>query len=788
MFASYVKTAVRPLLARPGLAAVQIAGLAIGLACCLLVGLYLRAEQLTDAHIPHLDRTYRVLLTLSVDGGDDTQAMTSSLLAPTLEASLPGVEATARLRSDDAVVEIAGVPHVEPFLYADPSVFDVLSLPLAAGRAGALSEPGEVVLSTEAARRFFGHGDAIGRVLPIRIREETHTLTVAGVMAPIPTTASHRPDVLVPFALYNAGREPSWRSLSPSTYVRLAEGTGRDDVATRLPAVVEAAVASSGASVVLDYTLQPLRDVRWTPEVGGTLARTSNPTFPLVLGVIALFVLGVACLNFTALALASGARRAREVGVRKSLGAAQRQLAAQFVGESVLAAALATGVGLALAAATLPTFRGLVGLDLRLASDPVLVGGLLALPIAVGLLAGAYPATVLARFRPSAVLRGAAGLGRPGTLVRGLAAVQFTTSAALVLATLLMGQQLRHVQNRPLGLDGGRLVRLEANYGSTYEGARILRALRTRLADDPAVESLAGTSTRLFGEPPLHVQSVPAGRDTVQSAVIGVTPEYAATLGLDVVAGRDLEVGQAADSLGAVLVNEAFARAVGPDVVGRRSSMMFRYEDAAIVGVVSDFHLAPLYQSIRPAVFYVGVNPAVWDVYARTAPGRGREAVEALRRVWTEVAPGVPFQASFVSQDARAPYAADERTARLVLLASLFAIGTACLGLFALARLEGVRRTREVGVRKVLGASTARVAALLTREFAVVIGPAFVVAVPLTVLGVRRWLDTFAYRIDVGAGAVLLAGVLTLGVALAAVGASTVRAALADPVRSLRTE
>ena len=754
MIASYLASALRALRARPGLATIQISGLAVGLACCLLVGLYLRTESLADSHHAHADRTYRVLQTFSTGDGAQAQAMTSGLLAPTLLSSLPGVERAVRIRPDDAVVEVGESPRREDVLYADASVFDVLGFPLASGNAAeALTRPDHIVLSPEAARRFFGTPDAVGQSLRIRIRETPHTLTVAGVLAPVPITSSLRPEVLLPYVLYASERESRWGSLSPRTYVRLAPGVAPDDVTARLPALLASTEAPEQ-----DLSLQPLREIHWTPEVGATLARTSDPVFPLVLGGIALFVLLVACINFTTLALASGARRAREVGVRKSLGAEPRQLALQFCGEAVVTAAIATGAGLLLAAAALPMFRSLVGLDLRLGSDPLLVGALVSLPLGVGLLAGSYPALVLSRLRATDVLKGETGVGRPGALTRGLAALQFAAAAALVLATLIMAQQLRHVQNQPLGIDAENLVRIESNYGSTYEGARILRALRAELANEPSVAGLTGSTTMLFDEDTPHLLPVVSNADTVQSAVLTVTPEYASTLGLEIVQGRDLESGSSADSLRAVLVNEAFVRASGwRDVVDRRASSAFSFDDARIVGVVRDHPIAPLYQTVPPAAYTVGPDPPAWDIYARASPGRSGEAVAALRSAWAAVAPGVPFEATAVLDDARAPYAADARTARLVFLAALFAIGIACLGLFALARLEGVRRTREVGIRRALGASAASVTALLTRQFALVVAGAFVVAVPLTTLAMRRWerwLETYATRIEVGAGTV----------------------------------
>ena len=793
MLKNYLKIAYRSLVRHKGYTFINVAGLAVGLACCLLIALYVRSEWSYDRFHARGERIYRVLQTLHAGEEEQLGAQTSPLLARTMEASLPGVERAVRLYLQEGVVKVGVDQFKEPLLFADASFFDVFTFGLLRGDpARALDAPDAVVLSEAAAQRYFGTTDVLGRRLSIRVGEAFYDFTVSAVAAPVPETSSIQFDVLLPLQKLEqvdpSFASPNWGTLAPRTYVLLDSSAAMADVAGRLPAFVEATLPEDRVAYTR-YLLQPLDEVHWSPGVRRSLSAASDPVYPYLLSGIALFILVIACINFTTLTLGRSAGRAQEVGMRKALGAVRGQLVRQFWGEAVLVCCIALGLSLVIVELTLPFFSNFFGRHLRLEADPGLLLLIGALLLGVGLLAGSYPALYLSRFHPVEVLKGRTSAGRPRRLVQALVVVQFTFSVFLIISTLLMAQQLRLVQERDLGFDKEQVVRITAEYGATWEGVGVMARYRTALADAPDVFGIAGSMNRLGGEEPMGVYSLASGVDTVQGHHFNVTPEYLETLGLTLKEGRNFSAARPTDSTAAVLVNEALVEAFGWDSpLGRPLSALFAFEEAKVIGVVEDFHYEPLYERVAPLAMYVGARAPVWHLYVRIAPGDVPATLARLKRAWHEVAPDLPFEYTFLDQEIDERYRADRRWARLIRYAALLAIAIACLGLFGLATLEASRRTKEIGIRKVLGASVTGIAVLLSKDFAKLVLVAFVLAVPVAYLAMRRWLEDFAYRIEIGAGVFFLAGGAVLLVALLTVSYRAAKAALADPVESLRYE
>ena len=793
MLSNYLKIAYRTLARHKGYTAINVAGLAVGLAACLLIGLYVRSELAFDRFHERGDRIYRVLQALPFDEEERPWAQTSPLLAGAMEASLPGVERAVRLYLQDGVVKAGMDEFREPLLFADASFFDAFSFPLLRGNpAEALAAPDVVVLSEAAARKYFGSTDVAGRRLQIRVRETFYDFAVSAVAAPVPEASSIRFDVLLPLLkLEQVDRSfasPNWGTLAPRTYVLLDSSAAMADVADRLAAFVEATLPGDRTAYT-SYQLQPLDEVHWLPGVGRNLVAASNPVYPYLLSGIALFILVIACINFTTLTLGRSAERAQEVGMRKALGAVRGQLVRQFWGEALLICGVALALSLAITALTLPFFNSFFDRQLRLDVGPgvlLLIGALL---LGVGLLAGSYPALYLSRFRPAEVLKGRTSGGRPRRLVQALVVVQFTLSVFLIISTLLMAQQLRLVQERDLGFDKEQVVRIKAEYGATWEGVDVMKRYRAALADAPDVLGITGSMKQLGEGAEGSGDAMASGADTVRGHVFNVTPEYLETLGLTLKEGRNFIPGRSTDSTAAVLVNGALVEAFGwDDPLGRTLSAMFAFDDAKVIGVVEDFHYEPLYKPVAPLAMYVGAREPAWHLYVRIAPGDVPATLARLERAWHEVAPDLPFEYAFLDQEIEQRYRTDRRWARLIRYAALLAIAIACMGLFGLATVEASRRTKEIGIRKVLGASVTSLALLLSKDFAGLVLVAFVLAVPVAYLAMQRWLEDFAYRIELGPGVFLLAGALALGVALLTVSYQAVKAALADPVESLRYE
>lgn len=810
MLKHYLTVAVRSFRRQKLYSFINVFGLALGIACCLLLGLFVADELTFDRVHKDGERIFRVArVNLEPDGAPDGEKLSPRMpmpAGPALKADLPDVEDFVRLTQSGRLIRVGEHTAEEEVVFADPSILDVFTFPLVAGDAAtALTQPNAVVLSEAMAERTFGDENPIGQPMEVRFEGRFEPLVVTGVAA-VPPNSTVRFDVLLPFERlfdaipWMALQQDEFRNSMLLTYVRLREDAEIAAVEAKMDAFIEAHYGEhieamragghwTGDGPPLTYYFQPLPAIHLDPHVLPGLTPPSNPLYAQILAAIALAVLLIACINFMTLAIGRSARRAKEVGVRKTMGAHRRQLLGQFWGEALLMSALGLVVGLALAALFLPTFNVLTDktLSFGLVPLPLTLGVLVGLVLVVGLAAGSYPALLLARLDPVASLKQRVRLGGSGVFARALVVVQFAISVFLLTGTFVLGAQLRYVQERDLGYDREHVVVvpvLEAGRGEA------VARLRTALAGHPAVTDLEGV-TASFGRGISSAGFQHEGQD-VEVVVYGVESGFVEAMGMELLAGRDFDPALATDSSEAVIVNEALVRAFGwAEPIGQRLPEELRWgalDEPAVVGVVRDFHFRSLHEAVEPAMLMLAPSDEVWYALARLAPGRTRDGLDALEAAWAEITPGLPFDVGFLDDDLAAFYENEMRWAQIVRWATLFALAVACLGLFGLASLTVAQRTKEIGIRKVLGATVPDIAALLSRGFAALVGVAVLIAAPLAYLAAERWLEEFAYRVELGPGVFLLAGGLALTVALLTVGLHALRAATADPVRALRTE
>jgi putative ABC transport system permease protein len=806
MLAHYLRIALRSLSRQKGYAAINVAGLAVGLAFCALIGLYVRDELTYDRLHERADRVFRVYRTSFNRGGvrEQSDPWLPIPLGPALQADLPGVEAYARLSEGTHFVRTGREPVEQELVYADPAVFQLFTFPLLRGDARtALADPQSVVLTEAAAARYFGDADPMGRPLAIRLADRFEDFVVTGVARDVPSSSSVKFEVMVPFMTYVAATEwardavDEWTTSGILTYVLLREGVSAERLAAALPAFRaryypdETARPRDGAprrGRPAQFRLQPLADTHLNTAVGGGLEEPSDPTYSYILGGIALAVLFIACVNFTTLAVGRSASRAREVGVRKAVGAQRRQLVAQFWGEALLMSLLALLLGMGLAELFLPVFNELAGKTLAfdLAGDAGTLAGLAGLVLLTGLVAGSYPAVVLSGIRPVETLKGRFRLGGANVLTRGLVAVQFALSVFLVASTLVMLDQVAYVRTQHLGFDEEQVVVVPTD---GLGGARGIARFRDAVAARPDVAGLTGMSNAFTrGRSSLGFDYQGEQKTVV---LYRVEADFLDVLGIDLVAGRPFDPRLPSDSTHAVLVNEALAADFGwADPEGQVVTGMNEdpAADPTVVGVVEDFHFASLHEPVAPMMLVLSSDMPVRHLLVRIAPGDVPATLAALGAAWGGAAPGVPFQYSFLDEDLDRQYQNEERWSRIVGYASFFAVLVACLGLFGLAALTVTARTKEVGIRKVLGATATGVAVLLSKDFARLVLVGVVLAVPAAYLAMERWLEGFAYRVELGPGVFVAAGLLALLIALATVASQALRAATADPVTALRYE
>ena len=814
MLKNYVKISIRNLRKDKVHAFINVSGLAVGLACCLLIMLFVRNEWGYDRFHERADDLYRAWV--FEDYGEDQQfinTVTPIILAPTLAETFPEVEHVVRIATNSDQVRRGETTLTETRLLVDPNFFEVFDFPLLRGDPASLfNNLNTVVLTPEVATRYFGQEDPLGQTLSMRIGAEFQDFIVTGLVEAPPTRSSIQFTMLIPFdrgdALFSENARRSWFNVFVETYVLLRNDVEAEAFEAKLPTMVKQVLADRFVEGQYTIGLQPMTEIHLDTSFPVGIAPISDPAYAYILAVIALAMLLIACINFMTLSIGRSASRALEVGVRKAIGASRRNLMYQFWGEALMTTLLALGLGVVLAEAFRPLFNTLADTDLVLGIDGGTVLFLAAMTVLIGLVAGSYPAAVLSGLRPVEVLTGKLRLGGDTSLLRrGLVVFQFFISIGLIAGTLIMAQQIDFLRTKNLGFDKEQVVVLRtSNAGGQgllqliEDGRRTADLLRNELAANVAIVDMA-TSCFTFGQGWAGV-GYDADDGTYRTFALNIIDEdYLPTLGMEIVAGRNFSREISSDAERALIVNEAFVAEYGWDnAIGQRLPGQ-SFEDHEIIGVVKDFNfeslhgaVSPLALVINPRVVLQGVSdvgfpvPPTPKIAVRIKPDDIRGTVATLEQSWKRIAPDQPYNYTFVDETLDSQYRQEERLGQIVSLASLLAIVIACLGLFGLAALAVARRTKEIGVRKVLGASASSLALLLSKDFAKLVLVAFVLAVPAAYLAVDWWLQDFAYRITPGVGTFALAGLLALTIALVTVSYQAIKAALADPVDSLRYE
>ena len=790
MLKNYLKVALRNLRQQKGYSFINIAGLALGIACCLLIGLYISNELRYERHHTKADRIFRVTQ-MDLDGRH--WAATAPLLAPAMKAAIPEIEAVARFYPINTTLRYENRLFNEPHgVYADSVVFDVFTFPLLRGDSRtALVAPQSVVLTTSMAGKYFGSVDPLGKSLEMG---NGWTLTVTGIIADPPQT-THLPfDYMVSFqSLYGEGDweddDRTWSGLY--SYILLRSPKDLAQVEEKLPAFADSFYAefSGGpASVERQLIFQPLRDIYLHSQLEKEYRPNGSITHIYVFSIIATFILAIACINFVNLSTARATERIREVGIRKAVGAHRIQLVVQFLSESLLIGFCSLILAGFLVTILLPVLNHFTGESNVLAglAQPFMLLIWLILALAVGLIAGGYPSLVLSGFRPTQALRGHVDRqGRSGRLRKALVVFQFAISICLLIGTGIVFNQLQYSRNMRLGFDKERVLKVQLTNYQHYVIRNSRETLRHELRRHPSIEAVSFTSDTPGERYALGDITVAGMSDPVQIRYAnGVDHDYLRTLGIELAAGRDFSYAAPADTNAWIINQAAVPHLALEDPIGR--VVQLDGYAGPIVGVARDFHFASLHSSIEPLA--IRLQPGAGGTLLLRTSGSVDEALDHTRAVLDRFTPGDLFQYSFLDEDFDSLYRAEARLSELLGYFSGIAIFIACLGLFGLASFSTARRTKEIGVRKVLGASVSSIVGLLSKDFLKLIGIAVAIAVPLAYFTMHRWLEDFAYRIQIRPGVFLLAGTLAIVIALATVSYQSLRAALADPVKSLRFE
>jgi len=803
MFNNHLKIARRNLFKHKAYSFINIAGLAVGLACCLLISLYVKDELSYDRYHAKADRIFKVVMNARTPERESQFALTPAPLAEALVRDFPEVETATRLFTffGEGLVKYGEKRFNEPRLYfGDSTFFDVFSIPLLSGDAKtALARPAMVVLSETAAHRYFGSEKPLGKTITVN---NDFDLQVSGVMSDIPANTHFHCDFLISLASARMSRNPSFISNNNfHTYLVLRDGASPQALEVKFLAAIKKYAAAQiaarfgqtfeerlAAGYETKWSLLPITDIHLHSQREYEIEPNGNIMTVYLFSAIAVIVLLIACVNFMNLATARSAGRAKEIGIRKVAGSNRAQLLRQFLTEAILLSLLGLLAAIVLVELFLPIFNGLAGKQIQTAffEKPGSVVVLLGLALLVGLLAGSYPAFVLSALRPALVLKSASPVSKSGAWIRrGLVVFQFAISVALIAGTLIVHNQLDFIVNRRLGFDKEQVLVIKRASAL----GRQRETFKQRLLQNPGVINAATSTTlpgKLYGRSTYRALGAPVESPYAMHEMY-VDEDFLPTLAITLNTGRNFSRDFATDT-SAVLLNEAAVKLFGlanplGQILTQPGDSLWR---ATVIGVVNDFHFESLHKPIQPLV--VLHQPFYQYLSIRLRPENLAATVQAVESLWREFVPQQPFEFSFLDQDFDALYRAEERTGKIFGLFAALAIFIACLGQFGLASYTIQKRTKEIGVRKVLGASATSIVGLLSKEFVKLVVIAMLIATPMAYYIMSRWLQDFAYRVTIGWQVFALAGALALVIALLTVSVQSIKAALANPAEALRYE
>lgn len=816
MLKNYLKIAFRSLWRSKIHSGINILGLSLGITVCILIVLFVNDEWTFDIIHSKSDRIYRVW---ARENWGENQVFfyttTPFAMGPALKDNFAEVEKQVRINSVGAQVKAGENTFTESVMIGGQDFFDLFDFKLAAGDRNSLHHASAVVITEKMARKYFGDNNPIDKVISLQLGETFEDFAVKAVVAQIPTNSSIQFDILIsdlnyPKLYSERALTQAWFNITPETFVLLKEGVDPINLESKFPSLFRSILGEEEFTKShYEAGLQPITSIHLDTSFPAGSSPVSNPKYSYILAAIALLILFVACINFVTLSVGRSIKRAKEVGIRKVVGAHRRQLISQFIGEAVIVTMISMAIGLAFSVLSLPFFNELAGKQLIFPVSGfmfLIIGSLLAI---IGLIAGSYPAFVLSAFRPITILKGAVQQRNSKLALRKvLVGVQLVLSIFLISSTLIMRDQLRFLQNKNLGFDKEQLAvvqlivtqpgRLPQRVNAGFE---IAEQFKSELSKFPGVAAVSGSSHD-FGNGGWVNIGFTDDKGVYHTFDINtIDDDYLSTLKMELAAGRNFSDNNPSDKRHSIIVNEAFVKEYGMgDALGKRIPGK-NFPDHEIIGVVKDFNYASLYSRVAPlvliedpAIILPGMeninveNSPIPKLLIRLSPGNMQTTIDQIKSVWDRITGGQEFNFSFVDQALAAQYRNDQHLGRIVTLATLLAIVIGSLGLYGLASLAMQNRTKEISIRKVMGATEQSLLVLLSREYVMLILICLALSVPLTIYLMQQWLITFEYRVNIGWQVFALAGGISLVIALFTISYHAVRAAWTQPAEALKYE
>ncbi|MFD2933676.1 ABC transporter permease [Spirosoma flavum] len=797
MLQNYVKIAFRNLARNKAYSAINIIGLSIGLAAAMLIMLYTKDEVSYDRFHANNPAIYRITSKSLTPAGivEFQQSNTGVLPGPKFQAGVPEIASFVRYQQSRRDLKQGAEVKSQTVYSADASFFSVFTFPLMSGNPKtALQNPKSVVISEKSAEENFGTTNVLGKLMFFKDDDKFEPYTITGVAKNCPQNSSIKFDVLMPIEIdkEQLADNESWFSVFLNTFVVLNPKANLKTVEAKMNQVY---LADAQESIVLvakkfgitgrtTYVLQPFTDMHLSKELPATngLVDESNPTFSYILSGIALFILLIACINFINLTVARSLKRAKEIGVRKVVGGARNQLIIQFLGESFILCFAAFVLAIVLLELALPAFNQLSNkaLSLSYLLDTNLVAGYISLFIVTSLLAGFYPALVLSGYSPVQTLYSRFNLSSKNYLQKSLVVLQFTLASFLIIASLTIYLQFNHLTSKQLGYDDKNLVIIDKSNLKRSE----VKLLTEELAKNQNIINVAPKNGGGWGT----VAKV-NGETQVDFAYETVSETYLPLLKIPIIKGRNFSTNFPSDSSHSVIVNETFVKKANwKNPIGQIVDFWFRNEKYTVIGVVKDYHFESLSQAIKPQLFTMKQSNSYGTAFIKIQPNTETASLQYIEKIFKKRFPLNPYSYKFMDQENLKRYESEAKWKQMMLFGAILTIFISCIGLFGLATLSAERRTKEIGIRKVLGASVSGIVQLLSTDFLKLVSISFIFAFPAAWYAMQEWLKNYPYRINMNVWVFLVTAFIAISIAFLTVGWQSLRAAMINPVKSLKTE
>ena len=795
MIRNYIKTAFRNLWRNKAFSVINIVGLSVGLACCMLIFLYTLDEVSYDRFNVKADNIYHLTaISKSADGHVNKSSSTGMMPGPAFKQQIPEIEDFVRIQSANFTVKRGNEVFDQEALFVDDNFFSVFSFPLNNGNPRtALKDIHSVVLSEEIAEKYFGKENPVGKVLDLKVNDKFQPFTVSAVTKKSPQNSSIKIKLLLPMRFNQSlNNDIQWLNFFLNTFFTVKPGADIKVVEQKMANVfnhdaadqMKEAADKYGFKDKVTYGLQSLLKMHTSTDypADNGLTDASSPVYSYILTGIALFIMLIACINFVNLTVARSLKRAKEIGIRKVVGGQRRQLIAQFLGESFILSFIAFVFGIVLVQLALPFFNTLANKSLSFSYllSVKLVAGYIIIFLLTGLMAGFYPALVLSGFNPVQSLYNRQYFAGKNYLSKGLVVLQFTLATFLIISTITIYSQFNYLMHFDLGYNDKNVVSITA-FGIDKQN---LPLFKTELLKDPSIKSISADQGGRWGTI-AHINNA----QQIQFDMKHIDEDYLSLFSVPIVKGRDFSKNMVSDSATSVLVSESFVKQAGwKNPIGEAVDFFYNNRKYTVIGVVKDYHFLSLTEKTPPILYTMNPKYQYGNIFIKIKDSNKAETLNHIEKTFKKLFPYKPYQYSFKDAENAEQYDKEAKWKQIVTFGAILTIFISCIGLFGLATLSSERRKKEIGIRKVLGASVEGIVRKLSADFLKLVLLSAIIATPAAWWAMNKWLQNYPYRIGINTWIFLFAAALVAIVALATVSFQAIKAAIANPVNSLRSE